>query len=399
MSHSTLAPVFTGLRLGLHALLIGLAAFAVVQAFVVSSPVAVWTLVAGAAFVAVYLAGVWTTRNSGDARISRRTFVVMWVVALTLLWALLVWLGPEGAYLVFPLFFLYLHVLPGVRGVVAIVLATAFAIVALGLHLGFSVGGVIGPLIGAGVALLIGLAYRALTREAEERERLLAELIRTRRQLAETEREQGALAERARLAREIHDTVAQGLSSIQMLLRAAERDAPEPSAGYLKLARETAADSLADTRQIIREMAPSRLDVGLAAALRRLGEDQARRSSAIIDVAAEELELPMEAQTALLRIAQGALSNAVRHAEASHISVELTASLPDSVSLTVRDNGRGFDRSSAEAVSQGADSFGLRAMRERVEQLGGDLEIVSARGEGTRITARLNLPAESGRQP
>ncbi|WP_342664885.1 hypothetical protein [Microbacterium indicum] len=99
---------------------------------------------------------------------------------LTVLWAVLTWLSPEGAYLVFPLFFLCLHVLPGRGGVAAIVLATAFAIVALGLHLGFSVGGVIGPLVGAGVALLIGLAYRAPTREAQERERLLAELIRTR---------------------------------------------------------------------------------------------------------------------------------------------------------------------------------------------------------------------------
>lgn len=395
MPHSTLAPVFTGLRLGLHALLTGLAGFAVARAFVVSSPAAVWTLIVGVAFVAVYLVGAWAARAHTGAGVSRRGFALAWVIALTLLWAVLTWLSPEGAYLVFPLFFLYLHVLPGPGGVAAIVVTTAFAILALGLHLGFSVGGVIGPLIGAGVALLIGLAYRALTRDAEERERLLAELIRTRQQLADTEREQGALAERARLAREIHDTVAQGLSSIQMLLRAAERDTPEPGAGYLELAREAAADSLADTRQIIRELTPARLDDGLAAALRRLGQEQSDRAPVLVEVAAEDLDLPMGTQTALLRIAQGALSNAIRHANATRIVIELARD-DATVSLVARDDGHGFDVSSAVADSHEADSFGLHAMRERVEQLDGTLTITSTPGNGTTVTARLPLPSGSG---
>lgn len=395
MPHSTLTPVFTGLRFGLHALLIGLAGFAVVRAFVVFSPVAAWTLIVGVAFVAVYLAGAWAARSGRTAGSSGRSFALIWVAALTLLWAVLMWLSPEGAYLVFPLFFLYLHVLPGSGGVAAIVITTAFSILALGLHLGFSVGGVIGPLVGAGVALLIGLAYRALRREAEERERLLAELIHTRQQLAETEREQGALAERARLAREIHDTVAQGLSSIQMLLRAAERDTPEPGAGYLKLARETAAESLSDTRQIIRELTPARLDDGLAAALRRLGQEQSDRASLPVEVIAEDLDLPMGIQTALLRIAQGALSNAIRHANATRIAIEL-AREDDAVSLVIRDDGPGFDVSSAVADSHDADSFGLSAMRERVEQLDGALTITSAPGDGTTVTARLPLPTRRG---
>ncbi|MCT1606754.1 sensor histidine kinase [Nesterenkonia massiliensis] len=395
MPHSTLTPVFTGLRFGLHALLIGLAGFAVVRAFVVFSPVAAWTLLVGVSFVAVYLAGAWAARSGRAAGSSGRWFAVVWVTALTLLWAVLTWLSPEGAYLVFPLFFLYLHVLPGPGGVAAIVVTTAFSILALGLHLGFSVGGVIGPLVGAGVALLIGLTYRVLRREAEERERLLAELIRTRQQLAETEREQGALAERARLAREIHDTVAQGLSSIQMLLRAAERDTPEPGAGYLKLARETAAESLADTRQIIRELTPARLDDGLTAALRRLGQEQSDRASLPVEVTAEDLDLPMGIQTALLRLAQGALSNAIRHADATRIAVELARD-EDAVSLVVRDDGQGFDLSSAVADSHEADSFGLSAMRERVEQLDGALTITSAPGDGVTVTARLPLPTRGG---
>ncbi|MFZ2240869.1 MAG: sensor histidine kinase [Gordonia amarae] len=386
MSHSTLAPVFTGLRSGLHALLVGLAVFAVVRAFVVSSPVAAWTLLVGAGFVGVYLSGAWAARTGTP--FTRPAPAIGWVFALTVLWAVLTWLRPEGAYLVFPLFFLYLHVLRGRHGVVAVVAATAFAIVALGLHLGFSVGGVVGPLVGAGVALLIGLGYRALIREAHEREQLVAELIATRSRLAETEREQGALAERARLARDIHDTVAQGLSSIQMLLRAAERDTPEPGAGYLRLARETAAGSLADTRQIIGELTPGRLDDGLPAALRRLGDEQSRRSAATIEVSAADVDLPMSTQTALLRIAQGALSNAVRHADATHITVDLSAAA-ETVMLTVRDNGCGFNTTRADADAHEAGSFGLRAMTERIGQLDGTLSVTSTPGRGTAVTAHL----------
>ena len=406
-AHSTLAPVFTGLRFGLHTLLLGLAVFVMVRAYLVGSPVAGWVVCAGLAFVAVYLMGAFAARGAEQARRTAavygeqapgapsRAFALVWVTVLTLIWAVLVWLSPEGAYLVFPLFFLYLHILPEAGGVAAIVVSTAFAICALGLHLGFELGGVIGPLIGACVALLIGFTYRALRREADERERLVAELLETRAALAATEREQGALAERARLARDIHDTVAQGLSSIQMLLRAAEPDAVEPGAGYLRLARETAADSLADTRQIIRELTPARLDDGLAAALGRLGEDQTARTAIPVTVRAQDLELPMDVQTALLRIAQGALSNAIRHAEASTISIELSG-LDRAVLLVVRDDGKGFDASKTVAVSHEAGSFGLQAMQERVRHFDGTLTIVSRAGGGTEIRAQLPLNEHNG---
>jgi len=404
MPHSTLAPVFAGLRIGLHALLGALAVFAIVRAFAVSSQNAVLVLVVGLAFTAVYLAGAAMARlrarraapHVGDAR-TQSAFPLIWLAALTALWAVLVWLTPEGAYLVFPLFFLYLHLLPGPAGIAAVTVTTAIAICALGVHIGFSVGGVLGPLVAAGVAVLIGLAYRALQRESADRERLLAELISTREQLAATEREQGALAERARLAREIHDTVAQGLSSIQMLLRAAEPGTDEAAGGYVRLARETAADSLADTRQIIRELTPARLDDGLPEALRRLAAEQQARAGVPIEVRAETsgAELPMSAQTALLRLAQGALANAVRHAAATRIAVDLRTDA-DETTLAVTDDGRGFDTETADVAAHQAGSFGLRAMRERVDQLGGVLEVDTAPGRGTTVTARLPLAQDEG---
>ncbi|MFC3241828.1 sensor histidine kinase [Gordonia humi] len=388
MSDSSLDPILACMRFGLHALVVGLAAFACTSAYVDSSATAPWILLAGAAFVVVYVVGVRTGCSSG--RRPSRAAGIGWLVVLTCLWAVMAMLRPEGAYLVFPLFFVYLRVLPGIGGVGAVLAAAAFVVYALGRHSGFSVGGVVGPLVGAGVALLMGLAYHALVREIRERERLLRELISTRGQLAEVERAQGVLAERARLARDIHDTVAQGLSSIQMLLRAAERDAPETSAAYLAMARETAAESLADTRQIIGELTPSRLDGGLAAALRRLGVEQGERSSVVVDVRAEDRDLPMDVQTALLRIAQGALSNSIRHANARRVEVVLTGD-PDSVQLAIRDDGCGFDVDSVDSGTHDLGSFGLLAMRERTEQLGGVFEISAQRSLGTTVTVRVPL--------
>lgn len=382
MAHATLTPVFVGLRVGLHVLLVGLAAFAVVPGFVTERSSAPWALLIAILFVAVYAGGVLLPR--------KRVPATLWVAALTLLWAVLVWLAPEGAYLVFPLFFLYLHVLPGAGGIIAVIASTAIAILALGLHLGFSIGGVIGPLVGAGAAILIGLGYRALAREAAERQQLLDELLRTRERLAATEREQGALAERSRLAREIHDTVAQGLSSIQMLLHAAERDDPAgPGARHVRLARETAADSLAETRRFIRELAPPSLDDGFAAALRRLAEDQSRRSGLVISVETpDELHLPMSTQTALLRIAQGAVSNVVRHAAAGRAQI-LVEAIDGRVTLSVHDDGVGFDPEHVAAGGGSADSFGLRAIAERARQLGGTLVVESEPGRGTLLSVTL----------
>src|SRR5699024_5018115 len=129
----------------------------------------------------------------------------------------------DAAYVAFPLFFLFLHLLPATGGVIGVVVTTTLTISMLGFHAGGSVGGVVGPVIGAGIALAISAGYAVLRREAEEREQLITELQTTRGELAVAEREAGVMAERERLAREIHDTVAQALSSIQILLHAAER--------------------------------------------------------------------------------------------------------------------------------------------------------------------------------
>lgn len=117
------------------------------------------------------------------------------------------------------------------------------------------------------------LGYQALYRESERRRELIEELITTRAELAAAERGAGILAERERLAREIHDTLAQGLSSIQLLLRAAERSLPAgaPALEHIGRAREAAQENLAEARRFVRALTPPDLEHGsLAAALERL---------------------------------------------------------------------------------------------------------------------------------
>jgi len=389
MAHTALTPVFVGLRTGLHALFLALGVLVIVRA--VFAPTVTSSVIVAVAVVlmATYAFGGMVLRT---APIGRRG--LLWLGVLSLEWAALLWLSPDAAYLVFPLFFLYLHLLGREWGSAAILLSTVVAIFALGVHGGWSVGGVVGPLVGAGVALLIGLGYQALAREAEQRETLMAELLRTRGQLAATEHESGVLAERARLAREIHDTLAQGLSSIQMLLHAAERADPgRPGLEHIRLARDTAAGNLAEARRFIRELTPPQLDdQGLGSALRRLAETQWATQGLGVSVrVSDTVTLPMHLQTALLRIAQGAIANVIQHADATTATIDL-AILRNELRFTVRDNGVGFDPQRLLLDSaEKSDSFGLRATRERVQQLGGTLTVDALPGRGTTLTVKLFL--------
>ncbi|NRG41443.1 sensor histidine kinase [Rathayibacter sp. VKM Ac-2835] len=384
MPHTPLAPVLTGLRAGLHLLVGGLLALVAVRTLVEPGPRTPAVLLLCLLLLAAYLAGPrWTARSRRRGR--------LWLAGVTLAWAALVLLESDAAYLAFPLFFLAMHVLPPRAAVAAVLGLTGIAVAALGWDDRWSIGGVVGPVIAAGIAILIGLAARALAREAREREELLAELLATRDRLGASERAAAVAEERSRLAREIHDTVAQGLSSIQMLLHAAERADPgRPGIEHVRLARETAAADLDETRRFIRELAPPALDSeSIDGALRRLAGTHWERSGVVVTVDAEDgRALSMQTQTALLRLAQGAVANALQHSGASAVSLTLRSD-GGTARLEIADDGTGFDPEAA-APSARPDSFGLRAMRERAEQLGGRLEVESSPA-GT--TVRAELPA------
>ncbi|TFD28375.1 sensor histidine kinase [Cryobacterium cryoconiti] len=392
--NSALSPVFLGLRIGLHGLCVGLIALVVATAGSAGMPAGAVIICLAAVFLGTYAAGWLLSRNFDGAR---PRLGAAWVGVLGLEWVALAVVSPEAIYLVFPLFFLALHFLRGWRGPVSVAGATLVAIALFGMHRGFGVAGIVGPLIGAAVAVAIGLAYRSLDREATERERLINELRATRTQLAAAERAAGVQGERARLAREIHDTVSQSLSSIVMLLHAAERSGGVTGTGLDRLhqAREAAAQALAETRQFIDELSPPALrEATLVEALGRLAV-QTGDSSGIpvgVTIAGTPVPLPTQVETALLRIAQGALANAVQHARASRI--DLTLSMLDSeVILDVVDDGVGFTAGpDQESTTDGRTSFGLQAMRERVAALGGSLTVESEPGRGTSIVAGFEVP-------
>ena len=408
---SGLDSVFLGLRVSLHLLVLGLVVLVVATAGQAGMPTAGVIICLAAVLLGTYATGTLVAHNLPSR--SLPGWALAWTAALSLEWVVLTAFSPEAIYLLFPLFFIYLHLLPGWTGPAAVALATGIAIVTFGLHRGFNVGGVIGPVIGAVVAVVIGLAYRSLTREARERDRLITELQDTRAQLAVAERAAGVLDERGRLAREIHDTVSQSLSSIVLLLHAAERSADSTAADStaavrlrLGQARDAATQALGETRSFIDELSPPALrQTTLVEALRRLAAETGAASGVPVNVtiSGDIGLLPTRLETALLRIAQGALANAVQHAEAGRIDLTLSR-LDSEVILDVVDDGVGFDPEhgpqvvpSADVAAAARNTFGLHAMRERVTELGGTLTVESARADadrnrhGTSVVASFEL--------
>lgn len=384
------SPVVATLRLCLYALLAGLLALVAVRSGDSAHPLAVVLSALGTG--TVFAAGVCTPA----VHRSRRTAAV-WLAALSASWLVLLTLSPDGLWVAFPLYFLQLHLLPVRWSLPAVALTAAAAIasfLAHGSHI--TPGAFIGPLLGAAVAVATVLGYEALYRESERRRELIEELIATRAELADAERTAGTLAERERLAHEIHDTLAQGLSSIQLLLRAAQRLLPadSPAAPHIEQARSTAQDNLAEARRFVRALTPPDLERGsLAGALERLCRSAAVDAPRIhFSVSGPPAELPTPYEVALLRIAQSALGNTLRHARAGR--AEITLSFMDTaVALDVVDDGVGFAPDTVRPEGAREDGgFGLPAMRSRAESLGGTFTVESAPGQGTAVAVTLPLP-------
>ncbi|MCH0542813.1 sensor histidine kinase [Streptomyces sp. MUM 203J] len=395
MDPRSLTPALRVLRVCLHLLLVGLLAQAALRAVyghTASHPGAVVA-------VAVLTAAVYGAGSALRSVRESQAAAAVWLGMLCAAWLVLLALTPDGLWVAFPLYFLQLHLLP-VRWALPAVTVTAGAAIAAYLGHGepLNPGVFVGPLLGAAVAVATVLGYQALYRESERRRRLIEELISTREELAAAERHAGTLAERERLAREIHDTLAQGLSSIQLLLRAAERALPpdSPAAGHIEQARRAAQDNLAEARRFVRALAPPDLEGrgSLEAALRRLCEQgpSGHGGPAVrFSLAGTPVVLPTPYEVALLRIAQSALANTVRHAEAERAEITLTF-MEGSVTLDVVDDGRGFDPALCAPSPDGG--FGLPAMRARAESLGGTFAVESAPGQGTAVAVALPLNPE-----
>lgn len=330
----------------------------------------------------------------------------VWVTGMVVLWGALTAVAPSFAWGAVPVAFAVLQVLPFAWAVGCVVAMTVLLTAAWQRLDGSWADGVdpvqvAGPI---GVGLVTVLAYRALDLETRARQAVLDQLVEAQAELAEEQHRTGALAERTRLSREIHDSVGQGLSSINLLLQAAEQawsGQPETARGHVRTAAATARDGLDEVRRVVRDLAPAELaDDASGAALAEALERAAAESTlatAGLDVAVRvhgmPVPVPADVAAALVRTARGALANVREHAGAGRVALTLTYQL-DEVVLDVRDDGRGFDP--ALVRPSGTRGRGIAGIRERAAGLGGRTEVESAPGEGTTVSVSFPVRQEDG---
>ncbi|WP_436527366.1 sensor histidine kinase [Actinoplanes sp. HUAS TT8] len=236
--------------------------------------------------------------------------------------------------------------------------------------------------ISAMAGIWLGMWIIRVIQQSTERAKLIAELEASRAEVQRLSHEAGVTAERTRLAGEIHDTLAQGFTSIITLIQASD---PELRDERLALAVRTAKENLAESRAIVAALSPSALASGLLDSVRRQASRFTEETGvpAGFRVTGEPRDLPTPVEVVLLRATQEALTNVRRHAHANEVAVLLAYS-PVSARVVVRDDGRGFD-------PDGTDGFGLPGMRQRAEQVGGTLTVRSDPDTGTTI--ELEVPA------
>ncbi|WP_040860843.1 sensor histidine kinase [Nocardia niigatensis] len=245
-------------------------------------------------------------------------------------------------------------------------------------------------LLGLVLSPMIGSAIGVAVERGEQQAVLLDELAQSRAETARLSRVAGRSDERARLAREIHDTLAQGFTSIVTLAQAVESEVdahPEAARRHIGLIRDTARENLAEARSMVVELTPSVLaDGSLVDSVRRQGDRLAEGAGIAVTVNAAEAfpVLDTASEVVLLRVAQEAFANVRKHAEASTVTVDMLRT-DTGVRLSVTDDGTGF------AFDRITTGFGLRGMRERAEQVGGTMAVSSRPGRGT--TVEIEIPA------
>lgn len=342
---------------------------------------------------ALLLPGIFLAWYGAGAAFARGRFARWWLFGLGAIWVVMLAVSAEFVWLSFPLLLLAGHLLRAWASVAFAIPVLAAAILAPILHQSpITFAHIAGPLLGGGFALAISLGYDALLRDAVERDRLISSLVRARdemaslqEELAQSQREAGATHERTRLARDLHDTIAQELSSMVLLARSADAD-------RMPQIESLAQHSLTDLRRIVAALAPAELEgSALAAAIERMLEtlhsDTAIVVSLKVDPALPALPTPVEVM--FLRVAQSALANVRQHSQAHAVSVDISMA-GVAARLTVTDDGVGF---SEQGAAPGGSSYGLSAMRSRLREFAGELEVRSVVGEGTSLVASVPVSA------
>lgn len=307
------------------------------------------------------------------------------------LWVIAVWASPIAVAAVPALYPLAFAALPLRVALVATSVITAIPLALMllqqGIHTPDLAVAVALTVVGLVTAPIIGIEIVTGMKQRKRLAAVVEELAASRAESARLSREAGTAAERERLAREIHDTLAQGFTSIVALAQAVEPELDTDAAAakrHLELIRTTARENLAEARAMVAELSPTALDDGtLTAAIQRQCDRLATELSIPVSVRTDD-DLPalgMAADVVFLRAAQEALANIRKHARASAVSVALSSS-HGSVRLSVTDNGIGVDGGRSEG-------FGLRGMRARVKQVGGTMTVASTPGGGTTVTVEV----------
>ena len=264
----------------------------------------------------------------------------------------------------------------------------ALAVASIRRHPG-SVAFVLGTVVlGLAFSVVFGTWIARIIEQSRERAQLIERLEAAQTELAEVSRQAGTLAERQRLAGEIHDTLAQGLTSIVMLLQAADTEIgsdPQEARRHVGLATQTAREGLAEARAMVAALTPAHLDTGpLHEALARLTDRIGAELGigARFEVCGQARPLSATAEVVLLRAGQEALANVRKHAHARDVCVVLSYA-ERGVRLDVRDDGAGFDPGHVNG------GYGLRGMRSRIVQVGGSLLVKARPGEGTSLSVEV----------
>jgi len=319
------------------------------------------------------------TRGAAQAR------TAWYVLGLAALLAVAQAVSPPSSFV---LFALCPHVFILLRARWAIAAVAVFNLVPvarLADHPGLAFGAAVIALGVVVFAATFGRWINRIIEQSAERARLIAALAAAQGDLARAERDAGVLAERQRMTAEIHDTLAQGFTSIVMLLHAADAaDTLDQARLYLGQASRTARENLAEARALIATGPPAALDgSSLPEAVRRLAGRLAEETGITAECAVTGTVRPLSAaaEAVVLRCAQEAVANVRKHAVAATVALGLDYQ-PGKVLLHVRDDGTGFD----PARGRG---HGLTSMRSRVAGTGGTLDVSSAPGIGTTVTVEV----------
>ncbi|WP_157001904.1 sensor histidine kinase [Agromyces laixinhei] len=345
---------------------------------------------------------------------ARQSLMIAHFVVLMAISALLISLAPwYGSFA----FVGYLHAAVYLRGVWRYLGVGATAMIMAGSYLGgyrfdeaeFVWAWLVLSLIGGGIGGVF-VYFTALSERRNQQQRramvelhaanqrledALAENAGLHAQLLKQAREAGVLDERQRMAREIHDTLAQSLAGVLTQLQAAEQTLGGTSTAqrHVETAVQMARTSLAEARRTVHAVEPellahARLPDAISDVAGRWSE--ANRIDAVLTTTGDPRPMHAEVEVTLLRTAQEALANVAKHADAEQVRLTLSY-MPDVVTLDVRDDGVGFDPDAKRETGAVSGGFGLAGMRQRVQRLAGSLAIESEQGEGTAIS--VSVPA------